>query len=234
VECGLIFKKYVRPAYDADSNAGGILMGEKPGNFQKKVLLFLALLLALVLYLEGRKGREITYPPGILIGSEPIMAPVRNPRPWKAGNKEIYPLVRFRVQGRVLCSERYSRDFLSDVSPIDIGLGWGPMSDQSVLDKLEFVQANRKLSYELADQEHPPASYGTLWQYMKNVHTLPADAGIGKKVCSVRTGDLIELGGYLVGIKANGQWTAISSLKKETGLDHTTCLIFWVTDFKRL
>ena len=140
----------------------------------------------------------------------------------------------FWLRARVLCSERYSHDFLSDVSPIDIGLGWGPMSDQSVLDKLDFAQANRMLSYELADRENPPPSYGTLWQYMKNVHTLPADEGIRKKVCSVRTGELIELAGYLVGIKENGRWTAVSSLRRETGLDHTTCLIFWVTDFKRL
>jgi hypothetical protein len=233
LRCGLIFKKYVKPALAADLDAGrSFNCGDWDG--KKKLLLFLALLLALVLYLEVRSGREITHPPGILINSEPHMAIVKTPRPWKVDGKEIYPLVRFWLQGRVLGSQRYSNDSLSDVCPIDIALGWGPMSDQSILDKLEIAQDNRMLGFDPADQDHPPPGYGTLWQYVKNVHTLPADDNIKKEVLSVRTGELIELAGYLVGIKENGQWTAISSLKKETGLDHTTCLIFWVTDFRRL
>lgn len=234
LECGLIFRKYVKLTPADDPNTGSSVSRKTVWDGKKKRLIFLALLLALVLHLEVLSGRQITYPPGILISSEPHIAPIKNPVPWKAGNKEIYPLAGFWLKGRVLCSERYSHDFLSDVSPIDIGLGWGPMSDQSVIDKLEFGQSNRILVFEPADQKELPHGYGTLWRYFKNVHTLPAGEDIRKKVCSVRIGDLIELSGFLVGIKENGRWMAISSMRKEWGLDHTTCLIFWVTHFKRL
>ncbi|MGA2403325.1 MAG: hypothetical protein ABSG91_16740 [Syntrophobacteraceae bacterium] len=231
--CGLIISKY-RPGFAADCGASKIVYYDGAIEKKKALLVFLALLLAFILYMEVRATRAITYPPGILIKSEPQMLQISDPKPWEVGKKVIFPLVEFWLQGRVLCSERYDDDALADICPIDIGLGWGPMSDQSIIDQLDFVQSGRKLEYSLADPEHPPSSYGTLWEYVKNVHTIPADEDIKKKVCSVRTGDLIELRGYLVGIRENGQWTQVSSLKKEVGVDHTTCLIFWVTHFKKL
>ena len=233
--CGLIFKKYNQAGTAGDSDAACTIVFYDHVKEKKRMLLvFLALLLAFTLYMEVRGTRGITYPPGILIKSEPQMVLIRDPKPWKVGKSVIFPLVEFWLQGRVLCSERYDDDSLSDICPIDIGLGWGPMSDQSIIDQLDFVQGNRKLEYTPCDPDHPPPSYASLWEYVKNVHTLPADDGIKKKVCSVRTGDLIELRGYLIGIQENGQWTQVSSLKKEVGEDHTTCLIFWVTHFERL
>ncbi len=232
--CGLIIKRYNQPGFAGNPGACRIVFYDGVKEKKQLLLVFLALLLAFILYMEVRCAREITYPPGVLIKSEPQMRPIRDPKPWKVGNREIFPLAQFWMQGRVLCSERYDDDPLSDICPIDIGLGWGPMSDQSVIDQMDFVQGNRMLEYESSDPRRPPPSYSSLWEYVKNVHTLPADNDIKKKVCSVRTGDLLELGGYLIGIKENGQWTYMSSLKKESGLDHTTCLIFWVTRFKKL
>ena len=232
--CGLIFNKYNQTRLTGDPGDCNFIIYDRIKDKKKILLVILALLLAFTLYMEVRGTRAITYPPGILIESEPQMALIGDPRPWKVGNREIVPLVQFWLQGRVLCSERYKEDQLSDICPIDIGLGWGPMSDQSAIDRLDFVQSDRKLEYSASDPDHPPPSYASLWEYVKNVHTIPADDDIKKKVCSVRTGDLLELRGYLIGIKENGQWTQVSSLRKETGLDHTTCLIFWVTHFKKL
>ncbi|SPF43344.1 hypothetical protein SBDP1_440002 [Syntrophobacter sp. SbD1] len=231
--CGLIFRKH-QAGFAGDLGAGRIVIYDGVKEKKQMLLVFLALLLAFVLYMEVRSSRGLTYPPGILIKSEPQMVLIKDPKPWKVGKKVIFPMVEFWLQGRVLCSERYDDDPLSDICPIDIGLGWGPMSDQSIIDQLDIVQANRKLEYSVSDQDHPPPSYASLWEYVKNVHTLPASGDIKKKVCSVRTGDLIELRGCLVAIQENGQWTYVSSLKKEVGLDHTTCLIFWVTQFERL
>jgi hypothetical protein len=232
--CGLIVKKFDQRGFAGDPGAGRIVFYDGVKEKKRMLLVFLALLLTFILYMEVRGTRGITYPAGVLIKSEPQMATIGNPRPWKVGNREISPLVQFWLQGRVLCSERYYDDSLSDICPIDIGLGWGPMSDQNIIDRLDFVQGGRKLEYAPSDPDHPPPSYASLWEYVKNVHTLPADNDIKKKVCSVRTGDLLELRGYLIGIKENGQWTQVSSLKKEVGVDHTTCLIFWVTHFKKL
>ena len=231
--CGLIFKKYDQARLEGDPGDCKMVIYDGVEGRKKKLLVFLSLLLAFVLYMESRAGRGITYPPGILINSEPKMALVRNQRPWKVGSREIFPLVEFWLQGRVLGSERY-HDSYSDIYPIDIGLGWGPMSDQSIIDQLHIVQGHRKLLYEPSDREHPLPTFESLWPYVKNVHTCPADDDIKKKVFSVRSGDLIELRGYLIGIQENGQWTVVSSLKKEVGEDHTTCLVFWVTNFKWL
>jgi hypothetical protein len=232
--CGLIIKKYDQPGIAAAPGVSRTVFYDGVKERKQVLLVLLALLLAFVLYMEVRDTRESTYPAGILIKSEPHMARISNPTPWQVGKREIFPLVQFWMQGRVLCSERYDDDFLSDMCPIDIGMGWGPMSDQSIIDQLDFVQGNRKLEYGPSDPDRPPPSYESLWQYVKNVHTLPAGNDIKKKVCSVRTGDLLEFTGYLVGIKENGEWKYLSSLKKEVGEDHTTCLIFWVTHFKKL
>jgi hypothetical protein len=222
--CGVIFAR-VPPSEHAPVAA--IPQDEaRPRNTGRPILLAMLLLALVFLFFHMHRTRELTYPPGVLIGSQPQQVVIKNPVPWKKGNRLIYPLARFNLQARVLGKESYRSDAGADISPYDLALGWGPMSDQKVLDRLEIVQGNRRFVIMPIDGV-PPLPLGALMASSSNMHILPANPAVGKDIGSLRVGSLVELSGYLVGVRENGQWTWVSSLTRTDSGDGA-CEVFWV------
>src|SRR5437868_6550259 len=93
--------------------------------------------------------RPITYPPGILIASDPTQANLPSNEPeFDFGDFHLKPLARFAVDARLLHSKIYRYDRGASLVPIDLAVGWGPMSDQQVLDHLHVSQSMRFFWYE--------------------------------------------------------------------------------------
>ncbi len=227
--CGVIFAKLVRIPEDYHTLGGSAVVSTYGRTSDERGKWFILLALVLILgFLSFRswKNRELKYLPGVLISSEPQQILIRNPVPWKKGRRLIFPLARFSLKARVLSKENYSLDAGADISPIDLALGWGPMSDQKVLDQLEIAQGDR--FYVMAPiGEKPPLPINLLLASSSNMHILPANAEIEKALNSLRIGELVDLTGYLVGIKENGQWIWVSSLTRyDTG--NGACEVFWV------
>src|SRR6185369_12554143 len=59
------------------------------------------------------------------------------------GGYRIAPLQSFSLEARVLASERYRFGREADLSPIDLALGWGAMSDSAVLADFDITQSGR-------------------------------------------------------------------------------------------
>ena len=81
-------------------------------------------------------NRPIEYPPGVLIPSE-LEQTLTFDSPISCGDYELKPLAHFALDGRVLHRKIYRWDQRASLVPVDLALGWGPMSDQSVLDQGE-------------------------------------------------------------------------------------------------
>ena len=60
----------------------------------------------------------------------------------------LTPLAAFVLDARVLHRENYHYDSAAALIPVDLAVGWGPMSDQAVLDHLKISQASRFYYYE--------------------------------------------------------------------------------------
>jgi hypothetical protein len=125
----------------------------------------------------------------------------------------------------VLGTERYRFDASADLSPVDLALGWGIMSDQRVVDQLEIVQGNRR--FVVVPPEKSPAPLPVLLAHSANVHILPANDGVKSKVLKLRVGEIVELTGFLVGVQEYGQWTWVTSLSRSDTGDGA-CEVFWV------
>jgi hypothetical protein len=224
--CGLIINKYVYSTSTARIRTPSITFYDTAKEKRQIWLLgFLTLILFLLVYHLWTK-RDIRHPPGVLIKSEPLQVMIRNPKPWRIGSRIFVPLATFSLRARVLSSERYRLDAVADIAPLDLALGWGPMSDQSILDQLEIAQGNRRFVI-VPKGQGPPLPWGVLLSHSSNMHMIPADEQIKKTLFSIRTGDLIHLSGYLTGIQENGQWTWFSSLSRmDTG--DGACEIVWV------
>jgi hypothetical protein len=76
------------------------------------------------------------------------------------------------------------------VSPIDLALGWGPMSDGRILEQFRFSQGGRWYSWKQRNREQPISSR-ELARYSANMHLIPSTAGIDKQLRDVRAGHIV-------------------------------------------
>jgi hypothetical protein len=156
-------------------------------------LLAVALLWAGYVYLH----RPITYPPGVLITSEPEQTTLlESAVPIERGAFHLKPLAHFALDARLLHRKIYHWDRQSALAPVDLAVGWGPMSDQAVIDRLNITQSMRFFWYEY--QQTPPIAKEEIVCHGTNLHIIPATSAIASRCKSLRIGTLIHLSGELV------------------------------------
>ena len=100
---------------------------------KKLVIYVIAPILVLVTYYAW-PSNEIIHPSGVIIKEEPFQRKTSEGKEWKINEYNYRSLADFRIEARVLGIEGYSIDRESNISPYDLALGWGPMSDQAVID----------------------------------------------------------------------------------------------------
>ncbi len=139
----------------------------------------------------------------------------------------IKPLARYEITARVLSKESYRWDQGANLAPVDLAMGWGPMSDSAVLDKLKISQGNRWFQWR-ADAF--PISVEEISRHAANMHLIAADNVIAKQIRKVRPGKIITMRGYLVEVTGKDGFTWRSSLSREdTG--GGACELMWVESF---
>jgi hypothetical protein len=124
----------------------------------------------------------------------------------------LQPLQDFRIEARVLASETYRHDRGADLSPIDLALGWGPMSDSAVLDKIRINQSSRFYHWHV---DAFPIPRQDIERSSANMHMIPADAGIERRLKAVRPGQKVQIDGWLVEARGPDGWRWRSSLTRD-------------------
>ncbi len=151
--------------------------------------------------------------------------------PFQAGDYRIIPLARFTITAQVLSRARYYFGREADLSPVDLVLGWGAMSDRAVLAQLEIFQYGRRYRRRAAGDLPVPREQ--IERGSANMHLLPADAALARRVCALRRHNLVRLTGWLVRVEASDGWRWSSSLTRDdTGSG--ACEVLWVRSCERL
>jgi len=128
----------------------------------------------------------------------------------------------------VLGVERYRFDRGAQLSPLDLALGWGPMSDSAVLSKIDISQGGR-FYYWHVDQL--PVPRRVIETDSANMHLIPADDAVAGQFDQARVGSVVSLAGYLVEARAPDGWHWRSSLARDdTGAG--ACELIWVERFE--
>ncbi len=171
--------------------------------------------------------RAVSHPPGILIES----APAQNDLTAAIGAVEqagyrLTPLQSFALEARVLSVERYRFDRESQLAPVDLALGWGPMSDSAILADIDISQGGRFYHWHV---DHFPIPRREIETHSANMHMIPATSTIERMLKSIRRGQLVKLAGYLVEARASDGWTWRSSLTRED-VGAGACELILVTD----
>ncbi len=167
---------------------------------------------------------EISHAPGVLVPEEPEQHLLSQTRMWQHRDYWINPLATFKLRARVLHKKNYVSGREADLSPMDLALGWGPMSDQRVLDHLSISQFSRWYHVRYRKTILPARS---ITRFSANMHMIPARPEIEEMLKRVRVGDIIALSGYLVSVRGNDGWRWRSSLTREDS-GNGSCEVVWV------
>jgi hypothetical protein len=170
----------------------------------------------------------VRHPPGVLAAEEPIQRPTTAPG-WEKDGYRFTPLAEFEAKALILHLKRYHSGRESDLSPIDLALGWGPMSDQSVVDRLDISQSGRWYEYKARVL---PLPHKVISASSSNMHMIPADPEAEDVLDELHQGDVVWFSGYLVEIKASDGWKWRSSLSR-TDEGNGACELVWVRRVKK-
>lgn len=190
----------------------------------------LVILLALVAWWLWPDGKR--YPPGVLIQEEPKVELVENGAVWPYTNHdteyEIVQRARYHLEARVLSINHAYADSL--IGPADVTVGWGPMSDQKILDRMQIWQDNTRHWYCRPRGEWPiPAEQVAL--HAVNTHVIPSTPAVRKALEALGKGDLVVVDGSLVDVRRPGGFHWNTSVDP-SGFGEHSCKIIWVESLR--
>jgi len=189
----------------------------------RNALLVVAAVIAIGWWLDGTKA--VVQSPGVLVPAKPAQGAVpAGARTFQKEGFTITPLATFALEARVLSREDYSFDTGAAIAPTDLALGWGPMSDSAVLEKLSITQGTRWWRWQSDD---PPLTRGEIEGSAANMHLIPADDDVAAALTRVREGDVVALRGYLVEAARDDGWRWRSSLSRSDS-GSGACELIWV------
>lgn len=171
----------------------------------------LAILAALLVGHWWLSSRPIERPPGVLAPEAPLQEDLENGPSFELEGHRLRALARFSLTARVLGAERYRYDRGAVLSPVDLALGWGPMSANVVLDRIEVDQYGRFYFWQT---DEPVIDLNEIAIHSANMHMIPADDAVRDVLLDARVGNLVELEGYLVDVTGDDGFRWTSSLRR--------------------
>jgi hypothetical protein len=193
----------------------------------KKLLVFA--LLALAAWFYGHEPQASWR--GMPAAQEPLQTSTDLPRPFHHGELTITPLAGYSIKAVVLSRQRYRYDALAELAPLDLALGWGPMSMAAVINELSISQSGRWYEYSWSGEE--PLPPGEIALHSANTHCLPASPAIRRQLLAVKRHDVVTLDGYLVEVTGPGAGNPWRSSLSRTDTRGGACEILWVTAVRR-
>ena len=191
--------------------------------------LWIALAVLAIFAWRDWSHRAIEHPPGVLVSVPPLQTGITSATLVQQGEFQLQPRAEFRLMARVLSTRRYRWGREADLSPVDLALGWGPMSNQTVLDEIDITQGNRW--YFTRFDLPAPLPESDIIRNSGNMHMVPAESWIEKELLALRAGDVVQLDGYLVDAQhlSGFKWRT-SLTRDDTG--NGSCELFYVTSVR--
>lgn len=181
----------------------------------RKLLVIAAALLVLVGALRHCQHRAVHQGPGVLAAEAPAQVNLRHGATLQKDNTTLATRAHFDVTARVLSRKDYAWGEGSDLVPMDLALGWGRMSDSSVLAHIDISQSGRFYYWHVKELPIPRREIETS---SANMHVIPANPGVKRQLEKIRVGQVIRLEGFLVNASRPGGWHWNTSMtRNDTG-----------------
>ena len=158
--------------------------------------------------------RDIERAPGVLAADDPEQSEISAGSGIDRDGFRLVPRAEFSATVRVLHREDYEIGPLAKLVPTDFAVGWGPMSDTSVLASIEISQGNRFYYWRT---ENWPIERRQIEIHSANWHVIPENASVRETLGRLRAGSLVELRGQLVDIEGKEGGMRTSLTREDTG-----------------
>jgi len=160
--------------------------------------------------------RPLHWSPGTLAPDDPKQANLENVPAFAYKDVHLTPRAEFDAEVRVLSRNSHWIGALANVSPLDIAVGWGPMSDSAVIEHLDISQSGRFYFWHYG--QNPPIPPQTIVTHSANWHVIPASQAVWHTLRRLRVGSIVRLQGELVDItRADGSSIRTSLSREDTG-----------------
>ena len=189
--------------------------------------LVLLLLLPLVGWYAFFRNTDTKLGPGVFAPDPPAQEATSSSASFTFRGYTITPMASLHLNAKVLSRKTYRVGREAELSPMDLALGWGRMSDESVLADIEISQSYRWYRWWTSNFPIPRREIETS---SGNMHLIPSNDWIASIIDDVRKGDIVEISGKLVRVDADDGWHWISSLSRED-VGNRSCELVWVEDF---
>ncbi len=155
----------------------------------------------------------------------PIQRALEAAKPLRVADLQLTPRAEFHLAARVLGRRDYRRDEWARLAPIDLAMGWGPMSDPAVLAEISIRQRRRFYFWRV---DEFPVARQVIETHSANMHIIPGSLTLFERMKSIRSDDRITLSGYLVDVDRDDGWRWRTSMtRSDTG--DGACELFLVT-----
>jgi len=166
----------------------------------------------------------VEHPAGILVEQLPTQVSISHGSSFFVNDYRVTPVAEFKVRARVLSRENYRFDPGSDLSPLDLALGWGPMSDSAVLAQIDISQSNRFYWWHV---DSFPIPRRDIEIHSANMHLIPSSDFVRDQFSYVQEGSIVEITGKLVNAQSEEGWRIkTSTTREDTGAGG--CEVIWV------
>ena len=169
------------------------------------------------------RHRSLTPPTGVLAPDAPTQVDLTDGATLHRGDVTLVTRARFELTARVLSREDYRFDAGAVLAPVDLALGWGRMSDSTVLSHIQISQGNRFYYWHVASFPIPRRE---IERSSANMHMIPADASVRHELDEVRPGEIIHLEGFLVDASRPDGWRWRTSMTRDDTGDGACELVF--------
>jgi len=159
---------------------------------------------------------SVSYGPGVFAPQAPTQQKIHSSKPKiLLEGYTISSLATFELKAKVLSRKNYSFGRESDLSPTDLALGWGRMSDESVLESISISQSGRWYRWR---SNTLPIPKQEIQISSANMHMIPKNEWVREQLSQIKKGDVVTLSGNLVRVDAPDGWSWTSSLtRSDTG-----------------
>jgi hypothetical protein len=162
------------------------------------------------------ESRPVHPADGPVAPTEPLQTDLERVSTARHGRWTLTPRAHYEITARILSREDYRFDLLSDLIPEDLALGWGPMSDNRVLNALAITQSVRFYSWRPLNSLPIPRQ--EVIEHSANTHVIAADAHVGLQLKRLRVGQVVRLMGSLVdGVRDDGVSIHTSLTRSDSG-----------------
>lgn len=166
--------------------------------------ILILIIIALLFSLHYWYNRPAPYGPGVAVPELPIQEST-DKEPFLFKDFTFKPLAKFHIRARVLSKENYYIDGSSKLSPTDLAMGWGNLSDKTIIDQLDISQRGRFYYWKPKGNGYPIPKKDII-RSSANMHIIPANDIVEDALSDVREGNIVTIEGYLVEISKPDGW----------------------------